>query len=270
MRASTPATPPSSPLSRFIQRLREQRDRRRMTHGAPRASSRPRLRIRWGLVLLVLAVVASLVWLLTLSPLVGVREVAVAGVSDGERETIVRIGDHAVGQPLVKVDTELIANDVISLGTIARVDVERHWPTTLVIRVKPREAVFAMGDGQGGVEVFDAEGIPFWSLDRAPVGVPTATLQTADDQVQRLAAATVVRSLSAAQRARVKELRVAAPDRITLNVGGVVVTWGDPGRSDVKAEIVELLSRRQGVTRINVVVPESPVTGGRETSAPKP
>ncbi len=97
-----------------------------------------------------------------------------------------------------------------------------------------------------------------------------ASLEDSEDPAQRVAAATVVRALSAAQRARVRDLRVAAPDRITVNIGDVVVTWGSAERSDVKAKIVEVLARRQGVTTINVVVPESPVTGGRAGSATKP
>jgi cell division protein FtsQ len=237
----------------------------------PRRPDRERRwRVRWPAVIAVLVLLLGLAWALVWSPLVGVREVAVAGVSGEDRERIIQIGAVAKGLPLVKVDTDRIADDVISLGTVSRVDVERHWPATIVIRVKPRAAAFAMGNAQGGVQVVDAEGLPFWMTDRPPPGVPLASLEDSEDPAQRVAAATVVRALSAAQRARVRDLRVAAPDRITVNIGDVVVTWGSAERSDVKAKIVEVLARRQGVTTINVVVPESPVTGGRAGSATKP
>ncbi len=230
----------------------------------------PRLRIRWGAVAGAGLTVLFLVWLLALSPLVGVREIAVAGVDGPDREVVAGIGQQAKGDPLVKVDTDRIADEIIALGTVAQVDVERHWPTTLVIRVKPREAVFYLPNPEGGVQIFDADGVAFWNPQQPPAGVPEVTLQRADDPSQRRAAAAVVTSLSAAQRTRVKELRVSESARVTLNIGDVMVTWGGPERSDVKARIVEVLSRRQGVTSINVVVPDSPVTGGRSASTPKP
>lgn len=236
----------------------------------PPTPSGPRLRIRWGPVSAGLAGLLVMAWVMFLSPLVGVREVAVAGVSGEARETVAKIGGQARGAPLVKVDTDRIADDVIALGTVSTVDVERHWPSTLVIRVKPREAIYFMPNPQGGVQVFDAEGVPFWVLDAAPAGVAPVTLAAPDDPAQRRAAAIVVRALSAGQRARVKEVRVESPERIQVNVGDIAVTWGGPERSDVKAKIVDVLARRQGVTSINVVVPEAPVTGGRPTPPAKP
>ncbi len=233
-------------------------------------ASGPKMRLRWGPVLAGLAGVLVMAWVMSLSPLVGVREVAVAGVGGEAKETIARIGSSAQGIPLVKVDTDRIADEVIRLGTVSTVDVERHWPSTLVIRVKPREAVFSMPNPQGGVQVFDAEGVPFWTLDAAPAGVAPVSLAAPEDRDQRRAAATVVRALSAGQRARVREVRVDSPERIRVDVGDIVVTWGGPDRSDVKAKIVDVLARRQGVTSINVMVPEAPVTGGGATRAAKP
>lgn len=230
----------------------------------------PRLRIRWWPVVGILVTLAFLAWLVVFSPLVGVREVAVAGVAGQERDAIARIGSQAKGQPLVKVDSDRIANAVIDRGTVARVDVERHWPTTLLIRVKPREAMYYLPNAQGGVQVFDADGFPFWNPPTPPAGVPPATLANPEDAAQRTAAATVVRALSAAQRAQVGDVRIDAPDRITVTVNDIVVTWGGPERSEVKAKIVDVLARRQGVTKINVVVPETPVTGGRTGPTPKP
>lgn len=230
----------------------------------------PRLRIRWGPVLAGLVGVLVMAWVVILSPLVGVREVAVAGVSGEARDTVAKIGAQARGIPLVKVDTDRIADEVVRLGTVSTVDVERHWPSTLVIRVKPREAIFSMPNPQGGVQIFDAEGVPFWTLDAAPSGVAPVTLADSEDPAQRRAAAVVVRALSAGQRARVKEVRVDSPERIQVNVGDITVTWGGAERSDVKAKIVDVLARRQGVTSINVVVPEAPVTGGRAAPPAKP
>lgn len=276
----TPSRPQPTSL---LNRLRMTFRRRASGTGPPRAGAAatgsrrmgrhpgpPRLRIRWPLVLLWLAAAGVLAWLLVLSPLVGVREVAVAGVDGVARETIVRIGsDEAGAKPLVKVDTARIADEVIRLGVVAQVDVERRWPTTLVIRVKPRESTFALPMPQGGVQIFDAEGVPFWVVDKAPTGVPQVTLTDPQDPAQRRTAAIVVRALSAAQRARIKDLRVTSADRVTVAVGDVVVTWGGPERSDVKARIVDVLARRRGVATINVAVPESPVTGEGAATRPK-
>lgn len=228
------------------------------------------VRRRWKELCGGLLVVGVLVWLLALSPLVGVREIAVSGVTGASRDAVAQIAAPSHGEPLVKIDTEKIAQDVIALGTVARVDVERHWPTTLVLRVKPRDPVFAMPNTQGKVEVFDAEGIAFWTVDAAPAGVPTVQLASSDDPEQRRTAATVVASLSAAQRARLRGVQVATDQRVTLDLGGVAVTWGGPDQSAVKARIVEILSQRQGLASINVSVPESPVTRDGKAPAPKP
>lgn len=270
MRTGAPPTPAHTRTASRLGRLRRMHGQ--LPAGGPRGNGsravrlprrgRARLRIPWGRALTGLAGALLLAWLLMLSPLVGVREVAVGGVDGEARETIARIGAPAKGIPLVKVDTDRIADEVIRLGTVASVEVARHWPSTLVIRVKPREAIFSMPAPAGGVQIFDSEGVPFWLLDTAPAGVAPVTLADPEDQDQRRAAAIVVRALSAGQRARVKDVRVESPERVQINVGDIAVTWGGPERSDVKAKIVDVLARRQGVTSINVVAPEAPVTGG--------
>lgn len=226
-RSSTTAALPGSIADATIA-LRRRRSRRRRT-----------VALRLAMAGLALVVALALAWLVFLSPVLAARQVQVEGTSLLTPARVQAAAAVPLGRPMVRVDTDAVAERVRALAPVKDVRVTRHWPGTIRVRVSERVPVIQRRTG-GGYAWSDSEGVVFHEQrDRAP---DLAVVQAPDDERLRRDLATVASSLTPQLRKALLEIKAKSPDTITLTLsGGRTVVWGDAGQSATKAEVATAL-----------------------------
>jgi cell division protein FtsQ len=214
-----------------------------------------------GVALGVVAVVAALVWAVGFSPLLAARAVSVTGLADPTEQQGVMTAAHiTLGTPLARVDTSASAARVGRIPTVASVTVSRSWPSTIVVSVQRKVPVLAVKNPQGQLQVVDATGVAYETVDTVPTGVAQVKAATeAPDPAGIRVAIGILQVLPPAMRSQVSEVTVTSADLVTLELGAVSVVWGGPEDGPKKLAVLQaLLPTTPGV--IDVSAPETPVT----------
>ena len=179
-------------------------------------------------------------WLIGFSSLLAVRQVQVDGVSLVSADDVRAAAAVPAGQPLARVDEEAVAARVTAaLPAVAAVKITRHWPSTLVITVTERVAVYQVS-AAGAYNWVSADGVVFHtSADAQPV--PSAIVALGDQTLLR-DVATVVAALPAELAGHVLWLAAPTRDSISLQLDGDrQVVWGSAEQSDLKAQVIVAL-----------------------------
>jgi cell division protein FtsQ len=181
------------------------------------------------------------------SPLLRAEKVSVTGAQRLPAGTIRGAAAVPTGVPLVRVDAAAIAERVSQLPAVAAVDVRRQWPHTVRISVTERVPLLAVQRGNGYALV-DAAGVAFETVPAVPGRLPEAALPSlGPTDPATLAAVGVVRALSPTLRSGMQRLEASSDSGVTLVLrDGRRVVWGANDRSQLKAEILGALLKRQG------------------------
>jgi cell division protein FtsQ len=222
----------------------------------------------------VIAIVATVAWVLYGSRLLVVRSVQVVGsgrsvqvVGSGRSVSAAQVLAAArvqKGVPLIRVNTGAIARRVEQLRQVQYAQVSKDWPATVVIKVQPRIPVFAVRapDGYALVDRFD---VSVRDVQRRPSGLPLLTAGTGGAVPGSSAARAAAVVLAELPRRLIPEVRtVAAPNSSDVSVtlaGGVVIVWGDTGRASQKARELTVLMRSRA-RFYDVSGPGTAVTSG--------
>jgi cell division protein FtsQ len=237
--------------------------RARFERRAAAARRRPRLVAGVLIGLLVLAGLSA--WLVWFSGVLTATTVEVRGVTGPAVAQVKEVAQVPLGGPLMRVDTDAVAQRVVNGREWTDVTVSRILPHSVVIDVTPRVAVLAVRNPQGQVDVVDRDGFAFRTVETAPAGVPLVT-STADrvsaDGVT--AALQALGNLEPQLRAEVSGVTVSVADQVSFTLkpakgAAKTVVWGGPGDGERKAKLVKILLGQPGST-IDVTVPSSPVT----------
>lgn len=211
----------------------------------------------------VVALVGVAAWVGLGSSAFALRTVTVDGVSRVTVHQVLARASLPQGRSLFLVDPAAVAQRVERLAPVARADVTRHWPHTLVIHVVERRPAAVVVSGSGA-ELIDVHGVVFASAPSPPPGllkVQVAGAVPGAGSAAARAAMTVVGALPAPLRAQVEQVEATSPDDISLALTrGRTVVWGSPDQSARKARVLGLLLRRHA-TRYDVSVPDVAVTG---------
>ena len=208
-----------------------------------------------------LVVVGFLVWVVAFSPVLAVRQVDVVGVPESEVGPIRTLAAVHLGQPLARVDQDLVAARVAERATVADVSIERSWPSTLVIHASPRVPFLVVKNPQGQLKVVDEEGVAYAQVSRAPKGVPVvdAASDAALSKDALEAAVSVVRVLPAGMQHRVGKVTVSSANLVTLTIGRTTVVWGGVQEPERKLAIMTALLKGSPKV-VDVSAPDTPVT----------
>jgi cell division protein FtsQ len=218
----------------------------------PALTGRPRWMRRLGMSAIVVLVLATMSWVIAISPVLGVHEVRVEGTSLLTPAQVRAAADLPSGLPLVRVDRGGVRAKVGALPEVRSVTVEVTYPTTVVIHVVERTAVAYSKSASGALSLLDASGVSFRAVAAAPPGLPEIT--AAEGPVRESACA-VVALLPAAIRTQVRTVSATSPLAVVLNLGdGRTVVWGGVERSQEKARILPALLTQPG-TRIDISTP---------------
>ncbi len=237
------------------------------------ASAGRRRRDRWKLAffwLTAVALVAGVAWALLGSSFLVVRTVRTTG-SHVPRSTVLGAAAIALGTPLIRIDTAVIARRVEQITQVQSARVTLSWPDSVVIWTRRRTAVFSMR-ARTGYDLVDAYGVVLrWSTARPPGLValrPATTLVAGSGRHGQLrhepavlAAGAVVRNLPAWLRTRLAAVRAEGPGDVLLILrGGIQVRWGRPVNGREKASAMAILLRTRA-RYYDVSDPASAVTG---------
>lgn len=216
------------------------------------ARQRPRFPMKARAALgVVLVVVVG--WVVLGSPVLSVREVAVAGATGRAADAVLAAAQAPMGEPIARVDTALIASRVLALPWVDTVEVRRGYPSALVIAVTERVPIARSGDA-----LLDADGMAFTPTSGMPKGLPEVDATGVGQE----AAARVIASLPASLAPRVVSATAATRDDVELTLrSGAVVRWGSADDAELKAEVLEALLTRRA-ERYDVSAPELPTTTG--------
>jgi cell division protein FtsQ len=229
------------------------------------AAARRRPRLVAGVLSSLVLLVALLVWVGWFSTALTASRVEVHGVGAAASAQVRAAARVPLGGPLMRVDTEAVAQRLLTGKAWSAVTVDRALPHTIVITVTPRVAVLAVRNPQGEVDVVDRDGVAFRTVGRAPDGVPLVSSGAA--QVTKAgvdAALAALGSLDPTLRADVSEVSVSTADQVSFAVKAKgekrkTVVWGGAADGTRKAQLVKILLPEPGST-IDVSVPSSPVT----------
>lgn len=240
---------------------------------------RHRRRRRWLVsVALLLGVVVGLA-ALARSPLVGVTEVRVVGVTD-ERAAAVRAATGIeTGDNLLGADVEEAASEVARLPWVADAEVGRQLPAVIEVQVVPREAVAVVRLAESSWMV-DADGVVLGGgapeglvrVDAPDAEVPGPGREVEDPAV--LAALAFHAGLPEDFAPIVRRYEAPSPGGLRMEVeagDGDETLWvrvGAPDQPALKAEVVAALldeegrllaPGEQGAAELDVTAPANPV-----------
>ena len=208
--------------------------------------------------LLVVALVATSVYLVFFSTTLQVKRVEVVGNDLLSDARVREIADVPIGDQLALVDLARADARVGALAEVKSVDVTRTWPDVVRIAVVERTAV-AVVELAGRIRGLDAEGIVFREYKSVPKGMPRIRPGGAAGTDALQEAATVVSALPKDLATRVDHVEVATVDQITLVLRDQrEVLWGSAEESELKAEVVDKLLAAQEASFYDVSVPGNP------------
>jgi cell division protein FtsQ len=211
--------------------------------------------------------VAAVVWLLLVSPVLGVTSVRVDGVTSLPADQVREAAGIAPGTPLLRVDVAAARARIARLPQVAKVEVTRGWPHTVVVTVVQRVPVAVVGE-PGQRTLVDAHGVLFDTITGAPPAgvVPLDLASPGPGDRATMAALAAVEAMSTDLRKRVASVAVPSAEDITLTLtDGTVVQWGGPEESDRKgsalaATLEQLADEKLGPAKtIDVSTPEAVV-----------
>ena len=182
------------------------------------------------------------------SPLMSVREIEVSGLSTVNQEQVLTALDVPEGTPLLRVDLDAAAARVAALPRVARVGVDRHYPSQLSVSVTERVPEVFL-DKPDGTHLLDATGVEFANAPPPP-GVPRLVLPapSADAPLTK-AALTVVVALPSPLRTQVEQVAPVSPLDVRFRLtGGRTVLWGAPDDLAHKAAVLAALLSQPGKT----------------------
>lgn len=207
----------------------------------------------------VLALVATGVWLAYFSKYLAVGDVTVVGASFVKEEQVLKAARVENGRPLARVDLDAARRRIEALAPVASATVAREWPRTIAIDITERTAV-AVVDLGGQVRGLDESGVLFRDYPRRPPALPLVRIPGEVDNTVLAEAAQVVRALPFALSRRVDHLSVETIDQISLVLrDGRIVLWGSAEESAAKAQVLgKLLAQEAKV--YDVSVPGQPTT----------
>ncbi|WP_127501345.1 cell division protein FtsQ/DivIB [Actinoplanes solisilvae] len=230
VRADTDAVPSSA--RRFMARARQRK---------------VRAALPWAVAGGVLLLVGGVIWVVTGTPVLGVRQVEVVGaqlLTPIEVEQAAAVPDR---QPLARVDLDGVRARVRALPPVERVVVRRSWPSTLVVEVVERTPVAAVPQ-RGQFSVIDRAGVPYRLVKEQPRGLPLVQVDSpGPSDVNTRSALTVLGALSEELREQVVAISVRTPAQIRLQLRkDRTVVWGDDTQSETKSQVATALLKQKG------------------------
>ena len=192
-----------------------------------------------GVVLALLGLVGG-VALVTLSPLMALTTIVVAGTARLDAAEVETALDSHRGTPLALLDESGIRDDLAQFALIRSYSTEVVPPHTLVVRVVERQPIGAVASGSVW-DLVDAAGVVVESSAERPAGIPSLAVDAADpDALPFRSVAAVLLALPSDLRERVDVISATTRDDVSFSMVGAGhrVIWGSGERSEYKSRVL--------------------------------
>ncbi|MDR1388111.1 MAG: FtsQ-type POTRA domain-containing protein [Propionibacteriaceae bacterium] len=200
---------------------------------------RRRRRLRLALVVgAVLALGLAGAWLAFLSPVFAADRVEVTGTDDpAVQEQVVGAAAVPLGQPLLRLDVDAIAQRAAQTPAVAQVEVRRHWDGVVELALTMRSPAYVLVS-HGSYVLVDASGRDYQTVASPPLGLIPATLaQTSPRDLSDVAR--VVTALPETVRRQTRSIESQSVDHIEIRLeSGAAIMWGSADQSELKAEVM--------------------------------
>jgi cell division protein FtsQ len=233
-----------SPPQRTNRRARKRRSRRRMA-------------LAIIVMMLVLALLGGSLWTMYFSTVLVTERVNVVGTFELTAAQVSLAAQVPLGVPLARQDLEAIAQRTSTLPAIETASVIRDWPSTITLAIVERRPVLGVQQPEGYVLV-DKSGVAYQTQQVLPPKVVLAVVNPGDRSLLT-EMATVAAALPNKLRSSVDRMTASNRDSIALVLdSGHTVSWGNSSDSELKAQIVIALLKREPRSSINVSSPHNP------------
>jgi cell division protein FtsQ len=233
-----------SPPQRTNRRARKRRSRRRMA-------------LAIIVMMLVLALLGGSLWTMYFSTVLVTERVNVVGTFELTAAQVSLAAQVPLGVPLARQDLEAIAQRTSTLPAIETASVIRDWPSTITLAIVERRPVLGVQQPEGYVLV-DKSGVAYQTRQVLPPKVVLAVVNPGDRSLLT-EMATVAAALPNKLRSSVDRMTASNRDSIALVLdSGHTVSWGNSSDSELKAQIVVALLKREPRSSINVSSPHNP------------
>lgn len=227
--------------------------------------------IRAGIVALVLAIVAGLVWLLLFSPVLRFETDGISVVGANEwvsADEVAAVAEPQVGRSLLVVSTEDIARQLKAVPGVTSADAVKNWPHGITITVAAQKPAAVLRAADGSLTAVDSQARVLNAVGASVDGIPVIDVDgvgegLADRAVQQ--ALQVLASLPESMRQRITKVTAHTQDSITteLDGGNRVVVWGDASELELKKAEVDRIINDPAVIgdrhQVNVSSPRKPI-----------
>ena len=206
---------------------------------------------------IVVVLLAASGWVVYGSSFLATDRVAVHGARQVSVDQVVAVTQVPLGRPLARQDVEAIARRATTLPAVRSATVERRWPHTLLVTVVERQPLLAVRQ-PGGFIIVDREGVAYESRVNRPARAVIADVNP--EAVGLLAqVGEVASAFPAALESKVATVRATNVDDIEVVLeSGIVVRWGTPVESPLKAQLVLALLKERPKVSIDVSSPHNP------------
>jgi cell division protein FtsQ len=233
-----------SPPQRTTRRARKRRSRRRMA-------------LAFIVMMLVLALLGGSLWTMYFSTVLVTERVNIVGTFELTAAQVSLAAQVPLGVPLARQDLEAIAQRTSTLPAIDTASVIRDWPSTITVAIVERRPVLGVQQPEGYVLV-DKSGVAYQTRQVLPPKLVLAVVNPGDRSLLT-EMATVAAALPNKLRSSVDRMTASNRDSIALVLdSGHTVSWGNSSDSELKAQIVIALLKREPKSSINVSSPHNP------------
>ena len=227
------------------------------TRRARKRRSRRRKAVAFVAIMLVLALLGASLWTMYFSTVLVTKRVRVVGTFDLTAAQVSLAAQVPLGVPLARQDLDAIAQRTTTLAAIEAATAIREWPSTITVTVIERRPILGVRQPEGYVLV-DKFGVGYQTQQVLPPKVVLAVVNPGDKPLLT-EMATVAAALPSKLRGRVDRMTASNGDSIALVLeSGRTVNWGSSSDSELKAQIVTALLKREPKASIDVSSPHSP------------
>lgn len=208
----------------------------------------------------VAVLIAALGWVVFFSSLLAADKVTVKGTESLTVDEVLAQADVDLGTPLIRLDVDGIRERVAELPAVESVEVQRSWPSTVVIDIIERTPLVAIHH-LGSWWVMDGDGVIFRETGAREKDLPIVAMRASSDGDARREVVSVATALPPDLLANVRRISAQTMDSITLRLKDKSeVRWGSSAESARKVEVLALLLDKVDAAVYDVSVPEQPTT----------
>jgi cell division protein FtsQ len=229
----------------------------RRTRRGRKRRARRRKAVAFVAIMLVLALLGAGLWTMYFSAALVTKRVKVVGTSELTAAQVSLAAQVPLGVPLARQDLDAIAQRTTTLAAIEAATAIREWPSTITVTIIERRPILGMRR-PGGYVLVDKFGVAYQTQQVLPAKVVLAVVNPGDKPALT-EMATVAAALPSKLRGRVDRITASNGDAIALVLeSGHTVNWGSSSDSELKAEIVTALLKREPKSSIDVSSPHNP------------